>query len=155
MGIGFKKRKVELNKLEKTLTILDSTTNEIKDVYEIVDEVKEITLKDEKDDKYSEMQLKDMSFMNGLRDMYPDMKDMETVLTDACKSHKLLKDEKNKQLTDEQKEIEKEKLDKIAKSDEKTAKLLLDEANKVKEAEKNRQNEIEEAERTRHAAAQK
>lgn len=153
MGIGFKRRKVEPDKLVKYLTILDSETKEVKEIIDIVDEVKVITLQDTEPTKYSEMQLKDMSFMNTLRDSYPDMKDMETFLTDACKSYKPVK--KEEVLSDEDKAAEKEKLDKIAEAEKNTAKMLLDEANKIKDAEKNRQEEINEAERKRHAAAQK
>lgn len=145
----FRKKSKE-QELKKTLTILDSETQEVKETYEIVDEAKEITLNDEKGSKYSETQLKDMSFMGGLRDAYPNMKDMETFLMDACKSRKLIKDE---ELTDEQKE-EQAKLNKIAESDAKTAKLLKDKALDEKNQANARQLEIEEAERKRHAAAQ-
>lgn len=148
----FKKREKINTDLIKTLTILDSETSEVKEIIDIVeDPVKEITLVDEKLEKYSETQLKDMSFMSELRGSYPDMEDMETFLTDACKSRKL---EKDKDLSDEQKLDEQKKLDAIAKADAERAKLLLDEASKAKAAEKTRQNEIEEAERARHAAAQ-
>lgn len=152
MGI-FKKRVVIEEKLIKSLTILDAETQEVKEIFDIIDEntIKEIVLSDENLEKYSEIQLKDMSFMSGLRDTYPDMKDMETFLTDACKSAKLLKDE---QLTDEQIAAEKEKVDALAKAEGVAAQLLLDAELKEKDAEKARQIEIEEAERARHEAAQ-
>ena len=148
----FKKRVPE-TKLEKTLTILDSETKEVKEIIDIIDEAKEITLVDEKPTTYSEMQLNDMSFMKSLRDKYPDMKDMESFLTDACASKKLIKDEAL--LSDEDKAAEKVKIDALATAEAKAIKLLKDEALKVEEAETVRQNEIEEAERARHAAAQK
>jgi len=153
--LRFKKRKGESDKLEKTLTILDSETKEVKEIIDITEEVKIITLVDEEVTKYSEIQLQDMSFMKTLRDAYPSMENMQTFLTDACASHKALKDEKNNQLTDEEKAAEQEKLDKIAESDAKTAKLLTDEALKKEKLDKDRQIEIEEAERKRHATAQK
>ena len=150
----FKKRNTE-KKLEKTLTILDSETKEVKEVIDIVEEPKEIILEDEdKEITYSETQLKDMSFMTTLRDSYPELTDIETVLTDACKSHKLMIDEKNKQLSDEEKRAEEKTLDKIAEADGKQAKILADAAIKEQEARVARQLEIEEAERKRHDAAQ-
>jgi hypothetical protein len=149
MGIGFKKRKVESNKLEKTLTILDSETNEVKEIIDIVDEVKEISLEDKAiDAKYSESQIKDMTFMQSLRDAYPDMKDMETFLTDSCEKAK------PKILSDEEIAAEKEAVDKLAKAEGKAAKVLADAALKAKDDEKVRQIEIEEAERVKHETAQ-
>lgn len=150
--ISFRKRKEETD-LKKTLTILDAKTNEVKEIIDIVDEIKEISLTDEKPgSKYSDSQVKDMSFMKSLRDMYPKMKDMETFLMDACKDRKPVKDDII--LSDEDKVIEKEKLDKLAEAEGKAAKLLQDAEAEKEKVQKARQLEIEEAEVARHAAAQ-
>ena len=149
----FKKRQVEQEKLEKSLTIFDSETNEVKEIIDILDEEKapkELSLKDEESVvEYTEEQVKDMTFMQTLRDAYPDMKDMEKFLTDACL------ETKGKDLTDAELALEKEKLAKLAEADALTEKMLKDKALEDAKTEKDRQDEIVEAERKRHADAQK
>ena len=158
----FKKKEKEPVVIEKTITIRDSQTQEIEDVIVITDidpEIEEIILEDNIGagmiPALTDIEMKDMTMMKSLRDMYPDQEDMESFVMDACKAHKVTVDAANKELQDK---IAKEKAKIDALIDGKTEKELHDiamkELNKKQVDREKRATEIEEAERKRHAAAQ-
>ena len=158
----FKKRAPKKEVIEKTMTILDAETREVEGIVDIIDpEVEEIVLEDENKTggmipALSDMEMKDMATMKSLRDMYPDQEDMGAFVTDACKAYKQSLDAAKEDLSDAElakNKKEKEKVDTLV--DPKAEKELHDKALESQKKRQDRANEIEEAERKRHEAAQK
>lgn len=161
------KRKTKDPVIQKTITILDAETNEVKDVFDIVEEIQEIKLEDESGELgLNDQEIKDLAFVQALREKYKDVKDFEKFVGDACgKASKNLSDTET--LTDEEKAA-KEKAEKEAKAKidalgdpdnhgltDEAKKLAEEQAKKLLEDEEKLQKEIEEAERKKHEAARK